>query len=58
MRARPDAETDSCSLEVFRAISCEALARLGAAANAAATAARTNDARRSGRAADESGRAP
>jgi len=51
-------ETASRSVEVLRAISCDALATPGAAAKTLATTATTRAARRRERAAAESGRAP
>jgi hypothetical protein len=56
--AFPFEDTEIRSLEVLRAMSCDALATPGTAAKAAPTATRTNAARRSERAAAESGRAP
>jgi hypothetical protein len=54
----PDDETAIRSVDVFRAMSCDALATPGAAANAVTTAASATAARRSGRLPAESGRAP
>lgn len=56
--AFPSAETASRSVEVIRAMSYDALATLGATAKPATTAACANTARRSGRPAAESDRAP
>jgi len=56
--AFPDEETAICSVEVFRAMSWDALATLGATANAVTITANAMVTRRSGRLPAESGRAP